>query len=106
MVSKGTNSPYIAHRVALSKVSTIDAFYLPIENGIVSTPRKTEVLSIKTTPDIKVALKAIGEREHRSMANTLETLVMDYFARNGLPFPPVAESAGDAQESADAKGSQ
>jgi hypothetical protein len=84
----------------------MDAFYLPTENGIVSTPRKTEVLSIKTTPDIKLALKAIGEREHRSMANTLETLVMDYFARNGLPFPPVAESAGDAQESADAKGSQ
>lgn len=71
-----------------------------------NTPRKTEVLSIKTTPDIKLALKAIGEREHRSMANTLETLVMDYFARNGLPFPPVAESASDAQESADAKGSQ
>lgn len=81
----------------------MEAFYLPTENGIVSTPRKTEVLSIKTTPDIKLALKAIGEREHRSMANTLETLVMDYFARNGLPFPPVAESAG---EPADAKGSQ
>jgi hypothetical protein len=54
---------------------------------MVSTQRKTEVLSIKTTPGIKHALKFIGEREHRSMANMLETLVMDYFDRNGLPFP-------------------
>lgn len=82
------------------------AFYLPTDNGIMSTPRKTEVLSIKTTPDIKLALKAIGEREHRSMANTLETLVMDYFARNGLPFPPMTDATGDAHGPADVKGSQ
>ncbi|OYU44347.1 MAG: hypothetical protein CFE44_13440 [Burkholderiales bacterium PBB4] len=68
--------------------------------------RKTEVLSIKTTPEIKVALKAIGEREHRSMANALETLVMDYFARNGLPFPPTAVAVGDVQKSVEEKGSQ
>lgn len=71
-----------------------------------STLRKTEVLSIKTTPEIKAALKAIGEREHRSMANTLETLVMDYFTRNGLPFPPAAAAAGDVRESLEEKGSQ
>lgn len=59
---------------------------------MVSTQRKTEVLSIKTTPEIKHALKFIGEREHRSMANMLETLVMDYFDRNGLPFPGEAVS--------------
>jgi hypothetical protein len=63
------------------------AFYLLIQAGIVSTQRKTEVLSIKTTPEIKFALKAIGEREHRSMANAFEALVMEYFARNKLPFP-------------------
>lgn len=61
-----------------------------------STHRKTEVLSIKTTAEIKLALRAIGEREHRSMANTLETLVMDYFTRNGLQFPVAGES-GDAE---------
>lgn len=72
----------------------------------VNTLRKTEVLSIKTTPEIKHALRAIAAREHRSMANALETLVMDYFARNGLSFPPVAQSAGEAEESADARGSK
>ncbi len=81
-------------------------FYLPTRTVNVSTPRKTEVLSIKTTPDIKLGLKAIGEREHRSMANTLETLVMDYFARNGLPFPAASASTSDVQDSANDKGSQ
>ena len=61
--------------------------------------RKTEVLSIKTTAEIKFALKAIGEREHRSMANMLETLVMDYFARNGLTFPLASQSASVVQDS-------
>lgn len=84
----------------------MESFYLPAENGTVNSPRKTEVLSIKTTPDIKLALKAIGEREHRSMANTLETLVMDYFARNGLPFPPAADSAGESHEPGTEKGSR
>lgn len=68
-----------------------------------NTQRKTEVLSIKTTPEIKLALKAIGDREHRSMANTLETLVMDYFARNGLSFPDVVDEAGGVQVSSRTK---
>lgn len=71
-----------------------------------NTQRKTEVLSIKTTPEIKHALRAIGAREHRSMANTLETLVMDYFARNGLPFPAVPEAVGEGDESENARGSE
>lgn len=49
--------------------------------------RKTEVLSIKTTPEIKTALKQIAARENRSMANTLEALVLDYLARLQLPPP-------------------
>ncbi|MEI8301645.1 MAG: hypothetical protein WCG13_00015 [Burkholderiales bacterium] len=45
-------------------------------------------MSIKTTKTIKVALRQMGEREHRSMANMLEALVMDYYARHGLTSPP------------------
>lgn len=71
--------------------------------GIVSMQRKTEVLSIKTTPEIKLALKSIGEREHRSMANMLETLVMDYFARNGLTFPMESKSSDVVQDSLSTK---
>lgn len=49
--------------------------------------RKTEVLSIKTTSEIKAALKEIATREGRSVANTLEILVLDYFARNQISLP-------------------
>lgn len=49
--------------------------------------RKTEVLSIKTTPEIKAALKQIAARENRSVANALEALVLDYFSRFRLPPP-------------------
>ena len=71
-----------------------------------STPRKTEVLSIKTTPEIKLALKTIAEREHRSMANMLEMLVMDYFTRKGLVFSKAPESTEVVQKSANTKKSQ
>jgi hypothetical protein len=56
--------------------------------------RKTDVLSIKTTPDIKMALREIAARENRSVANTLETLVLDYFVRHQLALP----SNNQAQE--------
>lgn len=59
--------------------------------------RKTEVLSIKTTPGIKRALREIAERENRSVANTLETLVLDYFARNCLQLPSNADDASGQQ---------
>lgn len=69
-----------------------------------STQRKTEVLSIKTTPEIKLALKHIGEREHRSMANTLETLVIDYFTRHDLPFPEAVDVIGEVQGTNNTRG--
>lgn len=59
--------------------------------------RKTEVLSIKTTPDIKRALKEIAERENRSVANTLETLILDYFVRNRLSLPSNADEESKQQ---------
>lgn len=60
--------------------------------------RKTEVLSIKTTAIIKRALKAIGERENRSMANTLETLVLDYYARNEIALPEAESTIADTSK--------
>lgn len=81
-------------------------FYLPTGIGLVNTPRKTEVLSIKTTPEIKLALKTIGEREHRSMANMLETLVMDYYKQKGLAFPKMPESTEAVQKPDNTKESQ
>lgn len=61
--------------------------------------RKSEVLSIKTTPEIKMALREIAGRENRSVANTLETLVLDYFARHRLPLPSNADEPSGQQKS-------
>ncbi|MFM0324906.1 hypothetical protein [Caballeronia glebae] len=61
--------------------------------------RKTEVLSIKTTSTIKTALKVIAEREHRSVANTVETLVLDYFERHRLSLPGKADELPRQQQS-------
>ena len=46
--------------------------------------RKTEVVSFKTTPAIKRALGAIGDREHRSKANVIEHLVLEYCTKHGI----------------------
>ncbi len=54
-----------------------------------TTQRKTEVLSIKTTPRLKHALRVIAELETRSIANTLEYLIVSYFKTRRLPLPQV-----------------
>jgi hypothetical protein len=46
--------------------------------------KKTEVVSFKTTPAIKQALETIGGREHRSNANVLERLILDYCNLHGI----------------------
>ncbi len=75
----------------------MEHIYLPSGRAVV-TSRKTEVLSIKTTKTIKVALRQMGEREHRSMANMLEALVMDYYARHGLTMPTDEEISTVSEE--------
>jgi hypothetical protein len=39
------------------------------------------------------------EHEHRSQANMIEFLIIDYFRRNGMAYPP--EGAGQQTSSAD-----
>ncbi len=45
---------------------------------------KDETISIRTSSDIKSALKIAAEREHRSLASMIEVLVLDYAQKNGL----------------------
>ena len=39
---------------------------------------KNEVLTIRTTAEVKALLKLAAEREHRSAASMIEVLVRDY----------------------------
>ena len=58
---------------------------------------KTEVLTIRTTEEIKTLLKAAADREHRSLTSMLEVLVMDHAERTGVPSSPPAAKTGKAR---------
>jgi hypothetical protein len=38
-------------------------------------------------PALKEALRAAAQREHRSIANMVEVLILDYCGRNGIAIP-------------------
>lgn len=45
---------------------------------------KDETLSIRTSAEIKLLLKAAAEREHRSVASMLEVLILAYAKQHRL----------------------
>ncbi len=51
---------------------------------------KTATLSFRIKPTLKNALRAAAEREHRSIANMVEVMVLDYCGRNGIAVPEQA----------------
>lgn len=55
---------------------------------------KTEALNLRVSPAFKAALKALAERENRSMVNMLEVLVMERAELAGSSQPAKAKSAG------------
>ena len=48
---------------------------------------KNEVLTIRTTAEIKALLRLAAEKERRSAASMIEVLVLDYAANHGLVAP-------------------
>ncbi len=48
---------------------------------------KNEVLTIRTTAEVKALLKLAAERERRSAASMIEVLVLDYAKAHGLVVP-------------------
>ena len=45
---------------------------------------KTATLTFPIQPNLKEALPMAPEREHRSIANTVEVMIRDYGGRNGI----------------------
>jgi hypothetical protein len=45
---------------------------------------KTTTLTFRIDPVLKEALRLAAEREHRSLANMVEVLILDYCGRNGI----------------------
>lgn len=48
---------------------------------------KTTTLTFRIEPGLKEALREAANREHRSIANMVEVLIMDYCGRNGIAIP-------------------
>jgi len=48
---------------------------------------KTCTLTLRITPILKEALHSAADREHRSIANMAEWLILDYYGRHGMVIP-------------------
>lgn len=53
---------------------------------------KTETITVRIEPAVKAGLKAMAERERRSLANMIEVMIRDYCGRNGVK---IDDSAND-----------
>ncbi|QDX21469.1 hypothetical protein FP568_09540 [Pandoraea pnomenusa] len=52
---------------------------------------KSQVVSVRVEPHIKVALQSAAEREMRSLANMVEVMVVAYCRMQGYPLDGVPE---------------
>jgi len=63
---------------------------------------KTSTLTIRLDPDLKEALRAAADHEHRSIANMVEVLIRDHCGRCGIAVdslskPPAKSSRADTR---------
>lgn len=45
---------------------------------------KTETITVRIEPVVKAGLKAMAERERRSLANMIEVMIWDYCGQNAV----------------------
>lgn len=48
---------------------------------------KATTLTLRIDPAIKEGLRAVAAQEHRSLANMIEMMILDYCGRNGVAIP-------------------
>jgi hypothetical protein len=65
---------------------------------------KTTTLTFRIEPGLKEALRTAAAREHRSIANMVEVLILDYCERNGIAIPEQEGLVDDTRQPA--KGSK
>ncbi len=46
--------------------------------------RKSEAINLRMSPSIKELLRVVAEREHRTLSNMLEVLILEHAAKLGL----------------------
>ena len=45
---------------------------------------KTVTMTVRLSPAVKKSLMSVAEQEHRSIANMVEIMILDYCGRNGI----------------------
>jgi uncharacterized protein (DUF1778 family) len=46
--------------------------------------RKSETLNLRVTPELKELVRLAADKEHRTLSNFLEVLVLQYCAEHGV----------------------
>lgn len=63
------------------------------------TERKTETVNLRFTPSMKELLRFMAAREHRTQANMIECIVLDYCERNGIDVRVASNPSATAEGS-------
>ncbi|MFS2048108.1 hypothetical protein ACEN9J_08910 [Variovorax sp. Varisp41] len=60
--------------------------------------RKTEAVNLRMAPDVKELLRLAADREHRTLSNMLEVLVLQHCEQQGISLPSMQASPEAASE--------
>jgi hypothetical protein len=60
---------------------------------------KTATLTLRLDPTLKEALRNAAEQEHRSLANMVEVMILDYCSRHGHAVPNAVEETKRGEQS-------
>lgn len=70
---------------------------------MVTDERKTQVVNLRMRPAVKELLRVAAERDHRTLSNLLEVLIVEHCERLGINAEPAPLKRGKAR-SAKARG--
>lgn len=61
--------------------------------------RKTEAINLRMSPAVKGLLRAAADREHRTLSNLLEVLILEHCRRNDIQLVDVEPNPAAAAPS-------
>jgi len=56
------------------------------------TQRKTQSINLRMAPAVKDLLRQAVDREHRTLSNLLELLILEHCRRNGIEPTPASDA--------------
>jgi len=62
---------------------------------------KTTTLTFRIDPELKEALRTAAQREHRSISNMVEVLILEYCGRNNIDAGKTLSLPGEGSSKAE-----